>query len=358
MQKLLTRLSTKSGLVPGTVVHVGDRPTDAVRVTLINYNEKEVEERLIADVEECAGCKRPDAVTWINVEGVHQVEIIESLGRQFGLHTLLLEDIVHTSQRPKVEEFDDHTYVVLHMLYVAAGEGEADVEIDSEQVSLVVGYDYVLTFIENPGDVFDPVRDRIRVGRGRVRKLGADYLAYALMDVIVDNYFGVLEEVGEAVEELEAQVTEHPETEHLQRIREMKRAMIEMRRTVWPLREVVSVLLRGDSKRFKRTTLVFLRDLHDHVLRVVDVAETLREMIGSMLEIYLSNVSNRMNEVMKVLTVMASLFIPLTFIAGVYGMNFANMPELQWRYGYWVVWGVMLAVAIALLVYFRRRRWL
>ena len=264
---------------------------------------------------------------------------------------------MNTEQRPKIEDYDDYLYIVVRMLYERAGDDEDTMEIDSEQVSFIVGPNVLITFLEDPGDVFDPVRKRIRENRGRVRKHGADYLAYALIDVIVDNYFTVLERFGDLTEDLEQEVMGDPTIDTLYAIQQMKRAMIQVRRAIWPLRDVVSVLVRGDSSLIKKPTMVFLRDIYDHVVRVVDVVETQREMLGGLMEIYLSTVSNRMNEVMKVLTVIATVFIPLTFIAGVYGMNFTNMPELHWRYGYWYVWCVMLIVGLVMLLYFRRKKW-
>jgi magnesium transporter len=284
--------------------------------------------------------------------------LIEELGRHLDLHPLLLEDIVHTRQRPKLEDFETYTYVVARMLYQrSAADDDGEIEIESEQVSMVVGPGWVLTFLEDPGDVFDPVRRRLRENKGRLRKLGADYLAYSLLDVVVDNYFAVLERLGEEVDRVEGELLGGTAEAHLEEIRALKRAMIQMRGAVWPLRDVIAGLLRGESKLFKQTTLLYLRDVHDHVVRVAEIGEALRETVAGMMDIYLSSVSNRLNQVMKVLTIIATIFIPLTFIVGVYGMNFDHMPELAWRWGYWVVWGVMVVIAGALLGYFRRKRW-
>ncbi|UCF40868.1 MAG: magnesium/cobalt transporter CorA [Gemmatimonadota bacterium] len=360
MQKLFAGLSRKSGLVPGTMVHVaGERHDAPVHMTVFSYDADHVEERKVASAEEVAAYRGKRAVTWVNVDGVHRTEVIEQLGRVFELHHLLLEDVAHTDQRPKLEDFESCTYLVLRMLYERSVDAQDDHEfaITSEQVSMIVGPDFVLTFEEDPGDVFEPVRRRLREGKGRVRKLGADYLAYVLIDVIVDNYFAVLERFGDEVDELESELLDDPRADHLQEIRSMKRAMVEMRRAVWPLRDALATLLRGDVKLFKKATLIYVRDAYDHAMRVADAVEVVREMVEGMLEVYMSNVSNRMNQVMKVLTVIATVFIPLTFIVGVYGMNFDNMPELHWRYGYWIVWGVMAVVGVALLSYFWRKKW-
>jgi len=357
MEKLATGLSRKAGLIPGTLVHIGDLDQHPVRITLINYDADHVTERELTPTDECSECKDDKSVTWINIDGVHDVAVVERGGAAFGLHPLVLEDVMNTEQRPKIEDYDDYLYIVVRMLYERAGDDEDTMEIDSEQVSFIVGPNVLITFLEDPGDVFDPVRKRIRENRGRVRKHGADYLAYALIDVIVDNYFTVLERFGDLTEDLEQEVMGDPSIDTLYAIQQMKRAMIQVRRAIWPLRDVVSVLVRGDSSLIKKATMVFLRDIYDHVVRVVDVVETQREMLGGLMEIYLSTVSNRMNEVMKVLTVIATVFIPLTFIAGVYGMNFINMPELHWRYGYWYVWCVMLIVGLVMMLYFRRKKW-
>jgi magnesium transporter len=359
MQKLAEGVARKAGMIPGTVVHVGDLDRHPVRMTLIEYDQDQVSEREITDVAACAE-RRGSGVCWINVEGVHDPHVIERMGTQFGLHPLLLEDVANTEQRPKLEDYGEHLYIILRMLYERPVPDADDgaVEIDSEQVSIILGSNWVITFLEDPGDVFDPVRRRLRENRGRVRKYGADYLAYALMDVIVDNYFTVLERFGDLAEDLEQDAMSDPTTETLQKIRDIKRAMIQVRRAIWPLRDVVNGLLRGGSPLIKKATMVYLRDAYDHVIRVVDIVETYREMIGGLMDIYLTTVSNRMNEVMKVLTVIATIFIPLTFIAGVYGMNFDNIPELHWANGYWYVWGVMVAVGALLLGFFRRKRWL
>jgi magnesium transporter len=359
MQKLVSGFSRKAGMIPGTLVHVGEEGGAPVRVTALRYGPDHAEEFVVEDLGTFLATPTPPGVTWLNVEGVHDIEVIRRLGDHFGLHPLLQEDIVNTEQRPKLEDYGDYLFLVLRMLYEQPSTEDDDlVEIDSEQVSLVLGTDLVITFLEDPQDVFEPVRNRIRENRGRVRKSGADYLAYALMDVIVDNYFIVLERFSDLAESLEVAVMGDPDPTTLPAIQQMKRAMIQVRRTIWPLRDVVSALLRGESRLIKKATVVYLRDVYDHLVRVVDIVETYREMVGGLMDIYLSTLSNRMNEVMKVLTIIATIFIPLTFIAGVYGMNFDNIPELHWRHGYWYVWGLMLVSGVLLLLFFRRKKWL
>lgn len=358
MRKLFQRVSQKkAGLSPGTLAYVGDLADGPVRITVIDYDGERVEEREVASVEECLRYRDGSTVSWINVDGVHRADLIEAFGQQFELHPLMLEDIMHTEQRPKVEGFGDYIFIVLRMLY-DPDETDEEFEVDSEQISLVVGPHFVLTFQERPKDIFDPIRERIRQNRGRIRKLGPDYLAYVLVDVVVDGYFAMLEQFGDYLESLEERVLQDTTRETLEEIRNVKRALIQVRRVAWPVRDLVNVLLRGDFRLFRKATLVFLRDLYDHTVRVVDMIETMRELTGGLMEIYMSNVSNRMNEVMKVLTIIATIFIPLTFIAGVYGMNFDNIPELHWEYGYWYVWAVMLTAGALLYFFFKARRWL
>jgi magnesium transporter len=293
-------------------------------------------------------------VTWINIDGVHDVEVIEKIGRHFDIHPLVLEDILHTGQRPKMENFESYLFIVIRMLYY----DDEKHETTSEQVSLLVGKNFVISFQEMVGDVFDNVRDRIRGGKARIVKEGADYLAYSLLDTIVDSYFSILEKTGDRIEILEEKLISDPSPETLSIIQKIKREMIFLRRSVWPLREVISSLERDESEIIHESTHVYLRDVYDHTIQVIDTVEALRDMIAGMLDIYLSSVSNRMNEVMKVLTIIATIFIPLTFIAGVYGMNFEFMPELKMRWSYPVVWMVMGVVGILMLGYFKRKRWL
>jgi magnesium transporter len=354
MPRLIKKRSKKAGLPPGTLVHIGEQKAEKVSITVIDYDEGRLQEEEIETVEECFPFKDKPTVTWINVDGIHQVEILELLGECFGLHPLVLEDILNTDQRPKLEDFGDYIFVVLKTF---SYNDQSD-EVEPEQISLILGPSLVMSFQEREGDVFNPIRERIRTGKGRIRRMGADYLAYALLDLVVDNYFIVLEQVGEKVEFLEEELVTNPTPETLQTIHNLKREMIFLRKSVWPLREVVGALERGESSLIKESTGIYLRDVYDHTIQVIDTIETFRDMISGMLDIYLSSVSNRMNEVMKVLTIIATIFIPLTLIAGIYGMNFKVMPELGWRWGYPIVWLVMLVIGALMLVYFRRKKWL
>lgn len=352
-RKLVVRRGKKAGAAPGTLVHIGREYDTAVPMRLIEYDDDEYEDVDEVDAQRIGQLRQPGKVSWLNVDGVHKPDLIETLGKELGLHPLVMEDIVNTDQRAKVEDYEGYLYIVLRMLRFDPQENE----ILSEQLSLVLGPHFVLSVQEHPGDVFETVRDRLKTGR-RIRFMQADYLAYALLDAVVDHYFVMLEELGDQIEALEDElvVTATPET--LEKIHHYKREMLLLRKSVWPLREVLSRLSRDDNPLVAPETRVFLRDVYDHTIHVIETVDTFRELLVGMLDVYLSSVSNRMNEVMKVLTIFATLFMPLTFIAGVYGMNFEYMPELEWRFGYPAVWGVMIVTVIGLLVFFRRRGWL
>ncbi|UCD20466.1 MAG: magnesium/cobalt transporter CorA [candidate division WOR-3 bacterium] len=354
MSKYGRKKAKKAGLPPGTLIHVGDKKTEQVKITVIDYDESAVKESAIKKVEECYPLKDSPTVTWINIDGIHDADTIEKIGKNYGIHPLLLEDIMHTGQRPKIEDFEDYVFIVLKMISF----NEKEQSIDTEQVSLVLGKTYVISFQEREGDVFEPIRERIRNAKGRVRKMGADYLAYALLDSIVDSYFLILDKIGDKIEAVEEDLMARPDAKVLQTIHFLKREMIFLRRSVWPLREVVSSMLRIESKLIREATGIFLRDVYDHTIQVIDTIENYRDVVAGMLEIYLSSISNRMNEVMKVLTIFASIFIPLTFVAGVYGMNFKYMPELDWRWGYFIALTVMAVISILMLLYFKKKHWL
>ena len=342
------------GLTPGTLVHIGEKKIEKVRIRIIDYDETQLEEKEVKTVEEVFPFKDKPTITWINIDGLHDIEVIEKIGRHFGLHPLVLEDIVNTEQRPKLEDFGDHIFVVLKMLYYDNDKNELEVE----QVSLIFGLNFVISFQECLGKIFEPLRERIRKGKGRVRKSGADYLAYALIDSIVDNYFVILEQFGERIEDTEQGLATNPTQETLQTIRAFKKEMIFLRKSIWPLREVVNSLERGESPLIHESTGIYLRDVYDHTIQIIDAVESYRDMLSGMLDVYLSSISNKMNEVMKVLTIFAAIFIPLTFVAGLYGMNFQFMPELGWHWGYFAALGFMAVIGILLVVYFRRKRWL
>lgn len=354
MRRLIRKRSAKAGLPPGTLIHIGERKTEKVRIKIFDYDAAQYTEKEAETIEECFPFKDKPTVTWININGLHEVEIIEKLGSHFGLHPLLLEDILNTDQRPKMEDYDEYIFFVLKMIYCR----DKARDIETEQVSVILGSNFVISFQEIEGDVFDTLRDRIRKNKGRIRRSGSDYLAYALLDAIVDNYFIILENIDEKIEATEQQLITNPTPATLQNIRELKNEMIFLRKTVWPLRELISGFERVESALIHESMGAYLRDVYDHTIQIIDTIESYRDMISGMLDIYLSSLSNRMNEVMKVLTIFASIFIPLTFIAGLYGMNFEFMPELEWHWGYFGSLGLMAIVGILLILYFRRKKWL
>lgn len=353
-RRFIRKRGKKIGLPPGTPVFVGERKIEEARITIIDYDEEKFQEKEARTVEECFPFKETPTVTWINIDGIHDVNIIERIGTHFDLHPLIMEDIVNTEHRPKMEDFGHYIYVVLKMLTYDESEHETKVE----QVSLILGVNFVISFQERTGDIFDLIRERIRNGKGRIRNMKADYLAYILMDTLVDHYFVILEKLGDRIEELEERVVTDPRQETLHEIHKLKREMLFLRKSVWPLREVINGLDRGESSLIHKVTRIYLRDVYDHTIQVIDTVETFRDMLSGMHDTYLSSISNRMNEIMKVLTIIATIFIPLTFIAGVYGMNFEFMPELKWRWAYFMVWGIIVSVAIFMVFFFRRRKWL
>ncbi len=353
-RKLLSKTSHKAGLPPGTLLHIGEKHASPVRMQLVDYSPDHLEERKLNSSEECRPYRHRPSVSWINLDGVHCTELLEQMGAVFDLHPLVLEDIVNTNHRPKLEPFDDYLFVVLKMLRYDARQSM----IHTEQVSLVLGPGFVLSFQEQEGDVFEGVRKWLRNNKGRLRTLGADYLAYALLDAVVDSYFAILEHLGEQIELLEDDVIKRPSPETLSQIHHFRREMILLRKAVWPLREIIGGLQRVGSPLIKENTGIFLRDVHDHTIQIIETIETFRDILSGLLDLYLSSISHRMNEVMKVLTVIATVFIPLTFFAGIYGMNFEYMPELHWRWSYPIFWLVMLFIAGGMLVFFRRCKWL
>lgn len=354
LARFIKKSSKTKGLPPGTLIHIGDKKTEKTEITVIDYNSRDLKEIVCKNVDECFSFNKKNSVSWINVDGVQDVGIVEKIGKNFDIHPLVLEDIVNTDQRPKIEDHEKYVFLVLKMLHYDEVKHETRVE----QISFILTRSGVISFQEMKGDVFDAVRERIRSNKGRIRKMGADYLVYALIDAIVDNYFAILEKIGERIEDMEEVVVEDPSPKILQKIYNLKREMVYIRKSVWPLREVINALVRDESRLFRKTTNVFLRDVYDHTIQVIDTVETFRDMVSGMLDIYMSSVSNKMNEVMKVLTIFAAIFIPLTFIAGVYGMNFENMPELGWKLGYPMVWIVIILVSFSMLFYFKRKKWL
>ena len=355
MSRSVPKRSRKAGLPPGTPVYTGERKSENTRIMLLHYNEQDAVEQEMKSAQECLSLRNAPGVTWINITGLHEVETLAQFGAAFALHPLVLEDILNTDQRPKIEDYGDYLYIVIRRLGSAAA-GTEDVQM--EQISLILGPNLVISFLESDSGVFDGVKERILKNRGRLRRFGADYLAYELMDAVVDNYFGVFEKLGERIDLLQETLISRPTSASLQALYALKRELLSLRKSVWPLREVLSGMQRGDSALIQRDTGLYLRDVYDHTAHIIDTLETYRDMLASMMDIYLSSLSIRLNEVMKVLTIIATIFMPLTFIVGVYGMNFHHMPELSWRWGYPLVWLLMTGVSVGMLAFFRRKKWI
>jgi len=355
MPSIAKKRSKKAGLPAESLVYTGDLKGGAVKIAVMDYDDQQVAEQELTAVDQCIPYRDKPTVTWVNIEGVHDARILEKLGECFGLHRLVMEDIMSTDQRPKTEDFGEYLYIVLKMISSAPGNGG----VVSEQISLILGSNFVLSFQDGiEGDVFSPIRERIRAGKGRIRKLGADYLAYSLLDAIVDNYFVVLEKFGEKVDLAEDRLIENPGEDTARAIYGLKRELLLLHRAVWPVRELVGALARHDSDLIRQATIPYFRDVYDHIVQVIDTVEIFREILSEMIGIYLASVSNKLNAIMKVLTIIATIFMPLTFIAGVYGMNFKHMPELEWRYGYYFIWLIMASIGVGMFFYFRRKKWM
>jgi len=354
LPEMVKKKSKKVGLPPGSMVHIGNKRDEKVKITIVNYSEAKFQEKEVKSVEECFPYKDKSTITWINIDGVHEVKIIEEIGKHFNLHPLILEDIVDTDQRPKIKDFGDYIFIILKMLYCDKKSNTIRVE----QVSLILGKNYIISFQEREGDVFSFIRERIRNNIGRIRKSGADYLAYSLIDAIVDNYFTIIERLDEEIENLEDKVIIQPNPSNVQAIHKLKRDLIFLRKSVWPLREVINFLEKGESPLVLKSTNIYLRDVYGHTIQVMDTVETLRDVISGILDIYLSSINTRMNEIMKMLTIIATIFIPLTFITGIYGMNFQYMPEVKWFWGYPAVLLGMSIIGIVMVIYFKRKKWM
>jgi magnesium transporter len=343
------------GHAPGSLVQDDQAAPQPMTLTVIQYGPKmPMEMRKVQSITECFPFDANYPVTWLRVAGSLQVETLKEIGSNLSTHPLTLEDILDTSQRPKMEDFGRYLFIELNMLIWDHDQSQ----IQTEQVSLILGENYVLTFQENESDVFGAVRQRLQEDVSRLVKQGADYLVYTLIDAIVDNYFVVLENLGEQIEFLEDELISDPDRGTIHTIHELKRELIFLRKSIWPLREIIGVLERGESALFQQSSLIYLRDLYDHTIQVIDTVETFRDMVSGLLDIYLSSISNRMNEVMKVLTIISTVFIPLSFIVGLYGMNFVYMPELQWKWGYFAIWVLIILVVLGMLTYFRRKKWI
>jgi magnesium transporter len=353
MGRFVRRQMTKPGAAPGTLVHTGVKKVERSRITFMDFDSATLGEREVQDVSEVLPFRDSRTVSWINVWGLHEVDLIQTMGDHFHLHPLLMEDILHVGQRPKLDAYEDCLFMVLTMLEW----NEEHRLVEEEQLSVVLGKGYVLTFQERVGDAFDPVRERIRTSNRRIRARGADYLAYALVDAVVDRYFSILERLGELTEELELAVMQGSGPGTMENLHHLKRELLVIRRAVSPVRDLVSGFLRDESGLIEAETRIFMRDVQDHASRLVESVDGLRDVASGLMDLHLSALGQRTNEVMKVLTIMASVFIPLTFMAGIYGMNFEHMPELGLPWAYPALWAAMVAVAGAMLAYFKRQNW-
>lgn len=354
MSKMLKNRAKKFGMPPGSLVHAGETRVENVNLSVYDFQCDQLVEKENATVEECLTYIDGPSVTWINIQGIRDPKMMEALGKHFGLHPLVQEDILHVGQRSKLDDYKNTLFLVMRIFFYNAAEHT----VEDEQVSLILGSNYVLSFVEGRRDIFDVIRDRARSPHSRMRSSGADYLFYALIDCIVDHHYVVLEKIENLVDTIDDEVFNHPNPKTMHKIQKLKRQITTLRKGVWPLREVISQLRRTDSDLIAESTKVFLHDVYDHTIQAIETIENFRDIVSGMLEVYLSNISNRMNEIMKVLTVVSTTFVPLTFIASIYGMNFEFMPELHAPYGYFYVLGLMLVVFSFMLHYFRRKKWI
>ena len=354
MSKSLSSPSHKAGLPPGAIVHVGDVHQDSTKIFVINYDTDSIEECYVESPQRLLEYKNSDKLTWVIIEGLSDADLIGKIGELFDIHPLVIEDILTTHQRPKFEEYDQYLYIVLKSLISDSGE----FTVIDEQISIVLLDNFVFTFKEKSDDLMQPVLQRIKTSKGHFRSMGGDYLTYAILDVIVDNMFILIDSLDEVTLSLEdSLMSEEPTRLTLILIQKLKRELIHIRKFVSPLRELMAGMLRSDSELIHEKTHIYLRDVSDHAIRITESIESYQNILAGLLDIYISSISNKMNEVMKVLTVFASIFIPLTFIAGIYGMNFTDMPELHWKWGYPAIWGVFIMITVGLLIYFKKKKW-
>ncbi|WP_419211547.1 magnesium/cobalt transporter CorA [Maribacter sp. X9] len=352
-KKKKSRVQNKMGKAPGTISYTGDKERSDSIIFSTAYNTDILEINEFKQLDQFLAKKNKGLITWVNVVGISDEPFIDRLGKHFNLNPLVLEDIVNTEQRPKIDEYEDYIFGVFRMLYITPED-----EILGEHIAFVLLEDTVLVFQEVKEDVFNGLRDRISNKLGRIRSKGSDYLFFALLDAIVDNYFLAIENLNHRIEVLEDEVYQNPEPVVAQNIQQLKKEVLKIRRWIYPVKELISRLIDSENPLITKDTKLFLRDVLDHAIEINESLQIYREMSMSLMEMYMSNMSNKMNEVMKVLTIMASIFIPLTFIAGIYGMNFDNMPELHYKYGYYCVWGVMIILFVGMIFYFKKKKWL
>ena len=353
-KKRRSTVSKKVGLPPGSITYVGIERTEGATLELISYNKNNITRQNFDNCEDLKKSIDANSINWINVDGVHDQELLNQFEVVFGLHHLLLEDVANTNQRPKVEEYEAYLFSSLKMLLY----NDLNDEIEIEQVSLVLGKNYVISFQEKTGDVFEQIRERIEKSKGRIRIKSADYLFYSLVDSIIDNYYTVIEIIGNNLEELEEEVFNSPSQSILEKLQQNKKFLLSLRRSIYPARECLNKILRDKNDFIHSSTVKYFNDVYDHTIQIIDIIESYRDLISGLKDSYLSSISLKMNQVMQVLTIMATIFIPLTFIAGIYGMNFDNIPELHWHNGYYYFWGLAIFIGISLMIYFKRKKWL
>ena len=348
-----SKYKKKLGLSPGSIIYTGDKESQKLSIESFDYNSEHLEEKIHSKIEDVFHFKTTKSVSWLNINGLNHVDAIEKIGNHFNLHPLTLEDIVNTSHRPKIDDYDNYVFVVLKMLYYDDNE-----HVINEQVSFILGDNYVLSFQEAEGDVFDTVRERIRYAKGRIRTLGSDYLLYALIDAVTDHYFMVIETMSNKIEDLEDNLFNGFSQEEISiQIQNLKREILKVRRAIFPLREIISKIEKNENNFIKDKTIHYFRDVYDHIIQISENIEIYREMIWGLMDMYMTTISNKMNQIMKVLTIISTIFIPLTFLAGIYGMNFDNIPELHYKYSYFILWGIMVVLFLTMLYYFKKKKW-
>ena len=356
MKKALTKRSQKSGLPPGTYVYVGEKRVEQVRIIETVYSASSYSRKELTSVQETTTRPPEGGVLWLHVEGLHEVHLLEQIEKKWHIHPLAIEDILNTQQKPKLEIFDDYAFLVFKAVHFSRHHSP---HLRFDHAAIILGHGYVLSFVESPLPLLDTIWKRLEADAlTRLRRLGADYLAYSIVDLVVDEWFGVLEFFGESIEQIEDTVVQDPRREVLRKIHAAKRELIRFRRQVWPLREMLASLTRPEFHLVRRETIPYLRDLYDHVVQVLKTIESQRDLLAGILDVYLSSLSNRMDEIMKLLTVIGTIFIPLTLITGIYGMNFKWMPELNWRWGYPAVWAVMITIALLMVRMFKKKGWI
>lgn len=352
-KKKTSKYKKKLGLSPGSIIYTGNKESNKLSIETFDYNTEQVEEKVHSKIEDVFHYKTTKAITWININGLNHVDAIEKIGNQFELHPLTLEDIVNTNHRPKIDDYHNYIFVVVKMLYY-----NDDEQIVNEQVSFILGNNYVLSFQEAEGDVFNSLRERIRNPKGRIRTLGSDYLLYALIDAVTDHYFLVIETMSNKIEDIEDTLFKAVSQEELSlEIQKLKREILKVRRAIFPLREIISKIEKNENNFIQEKTIHYFRDVYDHVVQISENIEIYREMIWGLMDMYMTTISNKMNQIMKVLTIISTIFIPLTFLAGIYGMNFDNIPELHFKYSYFILWGIMIVLFFSMLNYFKRKKW-